>query len=40
VMGDNRRFSEDSRFFGPIPRSLIVGRAVAVVWPISHAKGL
>lgn len=40
VMGDNRRYSEDSRFFGPIPRSLIVGRAVAVVWPISHAKGL
>ena len=40
VMGDNRRFSEDSRFFGPIPRSLIVGRAVAVVWPLSHMKGL
>ncbi len=27
VMGDNRKDSEDSRFFGPIPRSLIVGRA-------------
>ena len=40
VMGDNRTNSEDSRFFGPIPKSLIVGRAVAVVWPISHAKGL
>ncbi len=40
VMGDNRQDSEDSRFFGPIPRSLIVGRAVAVVWPLGHIKGL
>jgi len=40
VMGDNRTNSEDSRFFGPIPKSLIVGRAVAVVWPLGHVKGL
>ena len=40
VMGDNRTDSEDSRYFGPIPKSLIVGRAVAVVWPLSHAKGV
>ncbi len=40
VMGDNRTDSEDSRFFGPIPASLIVGRAVAVVWPLSHIKGV
>ena len=40
VMGDNRTDSEDSRYFGPIPESLIVGRAVAVVWPLSQAKGL
>jgi len=40
VMGDNRVDSEDSRWFGPIPRSLIVGRAVAVVWPLSQVKGL
>ncbi len=40
VMGDNRTDSEDSRFFGPIPKSLIVGRAVSVVWPLSHIKGL
>lgn len=40
VMGDNRTDSEDSRFFGPIPKSLIVGRAVAVVWPLDHIKGL
>jgi signal peptidase I len=40
VMGDNRTDSEDSRFFGPIAKSSIVGRAVAVVWPLSQAKGL
>ncbi len=40
VMGDNRTDSEDSRYFGPIPKSLIVGRAVAVIWPLSHIKGL
>jgi signal peptidase I len=40
VMGDNRIDSEDSRWFGPIPASLIVGRAVAVAWPFSQMKGL
>jgi signal peptidase I len=40
VMGDNRTDSEDSRYFGPIQQSLIVGRSVAVVWPISHARGV
>jgi signal peptidase I len=40
VMGDNRTDSEDSRFFGPISKSSIVGRAVAVVWPLSQARGL
>lgn len=40
VMGDNRSDSEDSRYFGPIPRSLIVGRAFIRIWPISHIGGL
>ncbi len=40
VMGDNRTDSEDSRYFGPIPKSLIVGRAMAVVWPLGHVKGV
>jgi signal peptidase I len=36
VMGDNRSDSEDSRFFGPIPRSLIVGKVVFGIWPLSR----
>ena len=36
VMGDNRGNSKDSRFFGPIPKSLIVGRAFVKVWPLNH----
>jgi signal peptidase I len=32
VLGDNRGDSYDSRKWGAIPRSLIVGRARIVVW--------
>ena len=34
VMGDNRSNSQDSRVFGPIRRSTVVGRAVVRVWPV------
>jgi signal peptidase I len=34
VMGDNRVNSKDSRVFGPIPKSLIVGRAFVRLWPL------
>jgi signal peptidase I len=34
VMGDNRSHSQDSRDFGPVPRSAIYSRAVLVVWPL------
>lgn len=36
VMGDNRSESFDSRSFGTIPSKLVVGRAFAVVWPLSR----
>ena len=35
VMGDNRGDSCDSRWWGPIPHSLIVGKVDLRVWPIS-----
>ena len=33
VMGDNRTQSRDSRFFGPIKKSSIIGHAYLRVWP-------
>jgi signal peptidase I len=36
VLGDNRSDSCDSRYWGPVPRSLIVGKVVAIVWPLSR----
>ncbi len=35
VMGDNRTDSHDGRCFGPIKKSLIVGRAFMIIWPPS-----
>jgi signal peptidase I len=32
VMGDNRDRSNDSRYWGPVPRSLIKGRAFLIYW--------
>lgn len=45
VMGDNRSNSADSRFHDPagtgedgsVPIANVVGRAVALVWPLDHA---
>jgi len=37
VLGDNRGSSFDSRRFGPISRSSVVGRAVVKVWPLGGA---
>lgn len=36
VMGDNRPDSQDSRFFGPIARDLIVGRAWLRYFPLDR----
>jgi signal peptidase I len=40
VLGDHRVNSADSRFFGPISQSSIVGRAVIRVWPLAKASFL
>jgi signal peptidase I len=40
VMGDNRNRSKDSRIFGTVPTDVIVGRALAVVWPTQNWNGL
>ena len=36
VMGDNRSNSQDSRAFGPIDESDVVGRAFVRIWPLNH----
>ncbi|MEY3511792.1 MAG: signal peptidase [Actinomycetota bacterium] len=36
VMGDNRSDSKDSRYFGSIDESTIVGRAFVTVWPLGR----
>jgi signal peptidase I len=33
MMGDNRGASDDSRFWGPVPRKWIIGGAFATYWP-------
>jgi signal peptidase I len=36
MMGDNRGDSADSRVFGPVSSKLFIGRAFALVWPLSR----
>jgi len=33
LMGDNRGNSDDSRFWGPIPTSWVIGQAFVIYWP-------
>jgi signal peptidase I len=36
VMGDNRPVSEDSRYFGFVPKDNIVGKAILIYWPLNQ----
>jgi signal peptidase I len=38
VLGDNRSNSSDSRRFGPVDKSLIVGRVVLRGWPLNRVQ--
>jgi signal peptidase I len=36
MMGDNRGLSDDSRFWGPVPQSSIIGTAFFTYWPLDR----
>jgi signal peptidase I len=38
VMGDNRNNSSDSRVFGAVPISSVIGKAWVAYWPLADAK--
>jgi signal peptidase I len=40
LMGDNRGNSDDSRYWGPVPRDWIIGEAFVSYWPLGRVGGL
>lgn len=38
MMGDNRGNSEDSRYWGFLPKERIIGRATTIIWPLNRIK--
>lgn len=39
VMGDNRTNSQDSRYFGSLPKSVLLGKAFVIYWPLTLRSG-
>ncbi len=39
-MGDNRRSSNDSRTWGPVPEENVLGKVWVVYWPFSQLQVL
>lgn len=37
ILGDNRNASKDSRVFGPVKRSFVIGRVLLRGWPFNRA---
>lgn len=40
VLGDNSNSSHDSRFWGFVPRELLIGRALCIFWPLNRIRSL
>ncbi|MBR1942527.1 signal peptidase I [bacterium] len=40
MMGDNRGNSQDSRYWGFLPKERIIGRAITLIWPLTRIKNL
>lgn len=38
MMGDNRNDSQDSRYWGDMPKKNIIGKAVLIYWPLSRIR--
>ena len=36
VLGDNTEHSHDSRYWGFVPRTLVIGRALCIFWPLTR----
>lgn len=40
VLGDNRQNSDDSRFFGYVPRANIIGKVEFIYWPLTDVRSV